>query len=172
MRTLNGWTVVALLCAATAAPMGFAADAKAPEGVDSPEFKELIAKGTEALNNGVQAMSARKNEERLRYMKEAAECFEKANKMAPKDLQTLDSLACSYLYSEQFEKAIATFNSYIDRVDDNQFKADCLCLRGIAWQGLNKLEESLKDVNEALKLAPQLQRGLLMKANLEQRMKK
>lgn len=173
MRTLNGWTVVALLCAATAAPMGFAADEKDPaaEAVNSPEFKLVYTKGVTAFRNGMLAQQDGKDEERLKCMKEASELFEKALKIAPNTYGVQEDLACAYLYSDQFEKAVAAFDVVLPRAKGEMKRANLFCVKAIAHMKQDKNEEAMKDLNEALKEVPRYPLALDLKQGLEESLK-
>ncbi|MBI3829615.1 MAG: tetratricopeptide repeat protein [Planctomycetes bacterium] len=170
MRTQLSWMVV-LACAAAICQFGMAAEKPAEnQPIRSRELVELLNKGNELFLSGRSCYADGKNETGLAKMKDAAQAFIAALKLAPDDEVALNGLGSACLFLNLPDAALKCFTALIERETESKVKAILLGRRAAAYAQLGNREEAFKDLNEAEKLDPESTTIKELKAAIEERL--
>ncbi|MBI3829614.1 MAG: tetratricopeptide repeat protein [Planctomycetes bacterium] len=166
-------TMALLACVLASCQLAAAAEsqeARTEEQMKEFGFSKAMAKCH--LMNGFFAHDAGKEAECYQCMTKAIAAYEKALKIVPDDLVSLDGLALATIYAKDFEKAAAYYTKVLERVKEGEERSPRLCNRAIAYMEMGKCEEAMKDLDGALKANPDSkERVEYLKAVCEKRMK-
>jgi tetratricopeptide (TPR) repeat protein len=106
----------------------------------------------------------------LAKMKDAAQAFIAALKLAPDDYVALNGLGSACLFLNLPDVALKCFTSLIERETEGKVKAILLGRRAAAFSKLGNREEAFKDLNEAEKLDPESKTIKDLKAAIEEQL--